>query len=175
VARLRGRLSTPRSKRLTSWEVGPEQVDGIHTASDQQIWSATVVNAGNIVTIVRLRGFVAMYQQVSSTAGTGFFGAHGIGLVSNEAVAVGATAVPGPLSEDDWDGWLWHSYFDVRAITGTIADGVNSASVVQRTVIDSKAMRKFDPAMTLIGVTEVVESNAGTLEVQGSSRMLIKV
>ena len=176
MARSRGFRSIPRSKRLTEWVPGPEDVDGNFTASTQALWSAGVQGMpGGPLTIIRTRGLFAAYLIATTTVGTGFFGAAGIGIVSNEAFAVGASAVPGPLSEDDWDGWLWHHHFDVRAITGTIADGVNAVSMVERIVIDSKAMRKWDSdSETLVGVTEVVESVAGTLEVQASTRLLIK-
>ena len=61
-------------------------------------------------------------------------------------------------------------------MTGTIADGVNAASVSHRFDIDSKAMRKWDGGdYTLVGVTEVTESVAGQIEVQVDTRVLIKL
>ncbi len=174
MARSRHGLSTPRSKRLTEWIVGPSSVDGNFTASSKALWSFGAFG-DRPVTIVRIRGHMAAYLLASTVVGTGFFGAFGIGLVSDEAFAAGAASVPGPLVSSDWDGWMWHSFFDVRSITATIADGVNAASVVARVEIDSKAMRCWDAeSMTLIGMTEVVESVAGTLETQAETRVLIK-
>ena len=174
MARFHASRSTQRSKRLTEWILGPSSVDGAFSASGKALWSFGAFG-DRPVTIVRIRGHMSLYMIASSTVGTGFFGALGIGLVSDEAFAAGVASIPGPLVSADWDGWIWHNFFDVRAITGTIADGANADSVVARIEIDSKAMRRWDAeSMTLVGVTEVVESIAGQLETQGDSRVLIK-
>ena len=82
--------------------------------------------------------------------------------------------MPTPFTEADWDGWLWHEFFDVRALTATIADGVNAFSAVSRVVIDSKAMRKgWDDKVTLVGVTEVVEGGTASMELHGNTRCLV--
>jgi len=78
------------------------------------------------------------------------------------------------LSDSNWDSWMWHSFFDVRSITGTIADGVNAAGVDQRVEIDSKAMRKWDPADIMVLMTEFVESGNATVKVNADSRILVK-
>ena len=111
----------------------------------------------------------------AAAAGDGFFGAVGLGKVSEQAAGVGVTAVPSPMDEENWDGWLWHSYFDIRAITATIADGVNAGIAYQRLVIDSKAMRKVDSADVIVGAISVVESGTATMEMNADSRQLIKV
>ena len=176
MGRSRGFHQTPRrnSSRPTSWGLGPAEVDGAFIASGKSLWSLATVS-DEPLTIVRTRGLFSVINQAAASIGTGFFGAFGIGVVSNEAFAAGVASVPGPLNDSDWEGWMVHSFFDCRTVTATIGDGANVFSTAQRIEIDSKAMRKFDQSETLIGVTEVVESGAGTLEMQADTRILTKI
>ena len=87
-----------------------------------------------------------MHLLTAAAAGDGFFGAVGIGIVTNQAFVAGVTSMPEPFDEVNWDGWMWHFFFDIRSVTATIGDGVNAASVSQLLTIDSKAMRKLEPA-----------------------------
>ena len=48
-----------------------------------------------------------MFLSAATSALDGFNGAFGIGLVTRQALAVGVSAVPTPLDEEDWDGWLY--------------------------------------------------------------------
>ena len=162
-------------KRLTTWSKGPDEVDRTTTGSGQVIWSLGLVPLQSGLTIVRIRGMMSLTLTVATAIGDGFVGASGICLVSDEATAIGATAVPGPISEADWDGWMWHQFWDVRAVTATIADGVNAHGASKVLEIDSKAMRKLPDGWTLIGVTEVVESGTASVEIQAKTRMLFKV
>jgi len=164
-----------RSRRTTAWGLGPQERDGNFSATGSALWSSGSQTTLGKVTIVRTRGIVHAVCNVADAAGAGFAGAHGIALVTTAAFDVGVTAVPTPITEQDWDGWLWHSFFDVRSVTATIADGVNGVSVNSLIEIDSKAMRKFDEDMTLVGVTEVVESTNAQLEVQADVRLLVKL
>ena len=163
-------------RRKTVWSVGPQEVDRNLTSSTAVLWSAGVVlAAAQEATIVRIRGLVSATLLASAATGDGFFGAYGIGIVTTAAFTAGIASVPTPLTEEDWDGWMWHTYFDIRAPTATIADGVNAVGAVNRTVIDSKAMRKFTGDMTLFGATEVVESGTSNVEIQGQTRVLFKL
>jgi len=127
------------------------------------------------LTIVRIRGIITVTLSTAAAAQDGFFGAFGFIMVTNEAFAIGITAVPTPLTDEDQEGWMWHQYFDVRTPTGTISDGVNAVGAVSRFDIDNKAMRKIPVGMTLAGVTEVVESGTAVIEMQGQTRMLVKL
>ena len=164
-------------KRKTAWGVGPQEVDRTLTSSTSVLWSAGIVlsSAAPEATIVRIRGIMTATLEVVGAIGDGFFGAIGMGLVTSAAFAAGVGSVPTPITEEDWDGWMFHSYFDVRAVTATIADGVNAVGVVARIPIDTKAMRIFREEMTLVGVTEVVESGAANVEMQGQTRVLLKL
>ena len=94
----------------------------------------------------------------------------GIAVVSDEAVAVGVSAIPTPIANAASDLWFLHRFLfgDESALT----DRTRSAT---RASIDSKAMRKVSEGQD---VAVVVESSAAvgggtTLDVAG--RMLIKV
>ena len=164
------------SRRKTSWGVGPQEVDGSASASAADLWSSGVILATeDEVTIVRIRGVIRAILGAAGAIGDGFFGAFGIGIATTAAFTAGVTSVPTPLTEEDWDGWMWHSYFDIRSVTATIADGVNAAAASVNVEIDSKAMRKFTGDMTLYGCTEVVESGTATIETQGQTRILVKL
>ena len=176
MARRRGFSSIPtRSARSTAWAVGPAEADGALSATGAEGWSSGVVTTLSKVTIVRIRGFVHSFLNSGDAIGSGFFGAWGIGLATSAAFSAGIASLPTPLTEEDWDGWIWHSYFDCRTVTATIADGVNGSAVSYLKEIDSKAMRKFDNDMTLFGATEVVESANAGLETQAQCRMLVKL
>ncbi len=96
-------------------------------------------------------------------------------MMTEDAFAVGATAALDPLTDANSDMWIWHSFFNVVAVSATIADGGNAVSGSVRQEIDSKAMRKgFDPERVMVGVTEVVEAGAASLQVVADTRQLLK-
>ena len=169
------RIISPRSRRATDWGFGIDFADQSITGSSK-VLSTTSLGIATPFTLIRMRGSFHMYLVGTAGAlGDGFNGAVGIGLVSNEAFGVGITAIPGPQSDANWDGWIWQSFFDIRQITATLSDGANAAAASVRLEVDSKAMRKWDPGMTLVGVCEVVESGSQNMDVQADSRVLLKV
>ncbi len=168
----RSRFHSTSARRSTSWSGSVEEVDGSLSSSATSLWSLAGIPSVEGLTIIRTRGVCGLTLLSATAAGDGFFGAIGIGITTDEAIAVGVTAVPGPITDDSWDGWLYHQYFDLRSTTATIADGTNISRVVIE--IDSKAMRKFPVGMTVFGSTEVVESGTATLEIQAATRMLFK-
>ena len=160
-----------RSKRLTAWSLGPIDTNGAVSTSTKQLWSSGF-QFSTSGTLVRVRGYLHVVLNSVSAIGAGFKGASGLGMVSVDAFTAGATAVPGPLSDLDWPGWLWHSFWDVRGVTATIADGVNAKTVSQYIEIDSKAMRKFHSGLILMGMHETTEQTTATAEYQADTRFL---
>ncbi len=167
----RGRAFPARGPRRTKkWGVGPENVDLTQSGTGAQGWSAGSILLGESqTTIIRIRGFQKITLLTATAAGDGFFGATGIGLVTNEAFAAGITALPSPLQTEDWDGWMFHSYWGVQA---AVAAGVDTFGTSFNLEIDSKAMRKHSEGYTLVGVNDVRELGTAVVEYQASTRIL---
>ena len=169
---------TTRTRRMTEWGDGPEARDESLSATGIGLWTTGItLITSDAVTIVRTRGLFSAFLRSTGAVGDGFFGAIGIGMVTLKAFIVGSTAIPGPLTEKGWDGWLYHSFIDVRSVTATIGDGVNSELVQVRHVIDSKAQRKWEAGsqVVLFGSYEVVESGASVVEFHADTRVLVKL
>ena len=167
-----------RTRRKTAWGVGPNSNTITITAPNSpKLWSNGVIllnDAEN--TIVRTRGVVHVILSASSLAHGGFSGAVAIGIGTSAAFGAGVASLPSAIAESDWDGWLWHSFFDVRTITATIADGSNAASVSHRFEVDSKAMRKLTDDMTVFGSIEMrTEAGVATAIMDADTRMLFKL
>ena len=169
-----GFVNRVRTRRQTDWGFGVDVLDqSVSTSS--KILGTTSLTVTEQQTIVRIRGLVHCYALApGGTVGDGMLGAMGIALVNSDAFAAGVASVPGPLTDAHWDAWMWHSWFDLRALSTTLADGANADTCHQRVVIDSKAMRKWDPAETLVLVLEHVRSGTMTMEYNGDSRILLK-
>jgi len=171
----RGSYPVRASQRRTGWEDGtgstsPSAISG-STAGFVGLALAALVDG---LTLVRTRGSINALLLTASAAGDGFQGAFGIGLATAAAVAVGILAVPTPITEQDWEGWLfWHTV-SVHAGDRTAGDS-NWNQATQRIEIDSKAMRKLGSDMALYAAFEVVEEGTATMEIWHDSRMLFKL
>jgi len=159
----------PVSKRLTAWDSGPRSDNGAGFSVSS---TGTVWNVGMVplipVTLVRIRGVITFFFDSVTAAADAWTVAVGIGLIATDAFTAGA--LPDPLADDLWEGWMWHHYLHMVVPAGTTA---NLAPV--RLEIDSKAMRKVDPGMTLFGITEAAEQNDGSTFIQyANTRILSK-
>ena len=165
-----------RPRRTTEWGFGPGgNTVQIFSASGEAILGSGI-SADEEVTIVRLRGLLSCYL-TTTVAGVneGFHGAVGIGICTEDAFGVGTTAMPDPLADLAWDGWMWHSFFDIHANTSTLSDGVNAVSASQRIEVDSKAMRRLMESDVLFAKVEVVEAGTASMGLFFESRVLIKL
>ena len=111
MAHARGltRRGTEPSRRRRSWAVGPGgTVVTAITASGSGFIGFGVSMVLEGLTIVRIRGEVLVTLDSVSGAGSSLVGAFGIGLATAEAFAAGIASVPTPVSDDDWNGWMWH-------------------------------------------------------------------
>ncbi|MBC8547982.1 hypothetical protein H8711_13815 [Clostridiaceae bacterium NSJ-31] len=104
-----------------------------------------------------------------------------MGITTAEAIAVGITAVPTPISDDQWDGWLYHRFFSLvspSVMNGGAAkdtDGVTGVSAAVRFEVDSKAMRKLPENMAVFVVFQVTEVGIATMQFHFNSRILLKL
>ena len=166
------------ARRPVHWVTGTQDSSAILTGTGKSLWTTPISGASGQAaeeTIVRTRGGGRILLLSAGSAGDGYQVGLGICIQTDQAIAAGAASVPGPITDLDWDGWLWHGIFFVQSATATFSDGVNAAGVSVHYVIDSKAMRKWDlGAEQVIGVTEVGEFGVATMEHHAISRMLLK-
>jgi len=151
VSHARGRDS---NRRQTLWIGGPAQTaKAALAASTSQLYG--VLNAAALAlrpfTVVRVQGSLfVLSDQV--TASEQPFGAVGISVVTDQASAIGITAVPTPMTDLGSDSFFLHRAFGVdfqSTAASTAAANVNGWEFETT----SKAMRKvpdgFDLAITI--------------------------
>ena len=111
-------------------------------------------------------------MNAAAAIGDGYSGAVGVGIVTLPAFTVGITVVPTPLTEVEWEGWLYHQFFDIRAGL----DVGLASHISQHWAVDSKAMRKFDDInLVLMSLIEVIEQGTSQIEIGFNTRMLVKL
>ena len=174
MAHSRGRFPARGPKRSMVWSEGPTStaVQSI-TAASKVIWSLGQTASGGI-TVVRIRGGFSCWLQVVGALGDGFTNvAVGIGIVSADAFAVGQSAMPGPITDPEWD-WMYVNYFG--AITGASTTEVFEGNAFRNLVVDTKAMRKIQSNQTIFAMVETeVLIGAATLTFSGRTRILSKL
>ncbi len=153
----------------TEWEaltnVGNTTVAG---ATKVIVGSFTV--SGPPVTIRRTLGLLNVSSdQVAATEEYG--ASFGIAVVSDQAVAIGVTAVPTPVTDHGSDLW-----FVLEDMAGAVVfgDATGRFEVGHERVLDSKAMRKVDIGQYLVGVLET-SSFQPSCDLYKSFRMLVKL
>ena len=168
--------SRQSQRRLTAWGIGPNATGLSLSSTSSQLWTNGVVLAvEERATIVRIRGVVHALEVNQDSVHAGFAGAIGIGLVNSQAFAAGIAAVPSPITEIDWPGWMYYQMFDIRAVTATESDGANAQSIEFNAQIDSKSMRKWGPEETMFGAIEVVEIGVAQMNFDADTRVLVKL
>jgi len=182
----RSRFQRTSVRHRSSWEVGPETSGG---GAIQSVTSSMASLAGTAVqatedgqTLIRTRGELLLFLDTAVTALDGFHGAFGIAKATSAAVLAGAASVPTPITEEAWDGWLYHRYISLFS-AGPIAVAtaaqealqVNNVCAALRIEVDSKAMRKQDVNEAFYAAVEFVEVGAATLRWAFNSRMLLKL
>ena len=166
------RGSPPRRAVVWGEGTGSSVVTTISTSAKTFLGSS--VTFGEKTTIIRQRGMLTAILRTTNGAGAGFHCGLGVGVISADALAVGVTAVPGPLTDMGWP-WLIHRIFDVNSVTATVADGANAVGCFLRLEIDSKAMRKVGPNEAIVAVLESVESGTEVMDVLFDTRLLLKL
>ncbi len=96
--------------------------------------------------------------------------AFGFAVVSDQAAAIGVTAVPTPVTDMGSDLWLLYKYC---LGSGNVA-GTLSGQQGFTYSVDSKAMRKVDIGQDLVGVAELDAVGSG-LSLTVAGRMLVKL
>ncbi len=106
-----------------------------------------------------------------TTALEDYSGAIGVEVVSDQAVAVGVTAVPTPVGQSSSDVWIAFEWFMGKFV---FVSGVGFEDGNSERVLESKAMRKVQEGEQLITVVESSALSTGfTLQV--AQRILVKL
>ena len=167
------RVGNRSTRRLTSWEAGVGGGAPItESATVTRFLGSALAFSQDGLTLVRTRGLFSANLTAASAAANGYHGAVGIGLATAAAVAVGITAVPTPITEQGWDGWIWWS--PIFAYSGR-ADEVEGGSGTNSLVIDTKGMRKIKEEDSLYAAIEITEVGAASLFISLDCRMLFKL
>ena len=98
-------------------------------------------------------------------------GGFGVAVVSDQAVGIGVTAIPTPLTDLGSDLWLAHQVL----LGNFIGTGNSDTESANRYVVDSKAMRKVNGDQDVVIVTEMNSALASGLTIFGAGRMLFKL
>jgi len=178
------RLSRPfrtHPRRKTAWE----ETLGSGSALQSPISSTSIVLAQGFaftaeeLTIARTRGRLSLFLDTATALG-GFVGAFGIAVVSSPAFAAGGGSVPTPVTEANWDGWMFWTPIQLvsaDAIAGAgvslAGNQVNSVSAALNIEIDSKAMRKVGNNMTVMAALQVTELGTATMQWLINARQLV--
>ena len=130
------------------------------TAAGSSVYALGGQSTIDGLTLTRVRGlFVARVSSVAAVTDR-MYGAVGIAQFTENAWGAGIGSMETPWSDADWDGWLWHSFFDV----GTEAGGAGGTIQIP---IDSKAMRR-SPEGEVIGAVLQVALETGTVQLETS-------
>ena len=183
------RGSTPISsrsrapRRKTSWIFGPgdETITAVSTSSSVILGAGLSVGADGL-TLVRTRGELMLWLTAATALNNGFLGAFGIGVVTDPAFVAGIGSLPTPITEMDWDGWLYHRFINVISaetiLGGAVTDEagqVHPVTAGQRIEVDSKAMRKIGVEEIVFAAIEVAEIGTAVMSVAFNSRLLVKL
>ncbi len=159
--------------RRTDWAVGPRGIISASAASVNLFPTAISANSDG-TTLIRIRGDLNVFLPAAAASLDGFRVGFGICRVTDKAVAVGSTAVPGPLTEKDWDGWIFYQLASIKNVGGAVGGSVGSDSL--RITIDSKSMRKWSINDSIVGVMETAsEVGTATIQAELDTRCLFKL
>jgi ribosomal protein S18 acetylase RimI-like enzyme len=96
----------------------------------------------------------------------------GLAVVSDQASAIGVTAVPTPDTDRGSD--LWFVFAEIMGTVGFVT-GIGVAPEFSKNLgVDSKAMRKVEEGQDIVVVQEATAISAGVFT-QVAGRMLIKL
>ncbi len=162
-------------KRETLWIGGaPFQQALVATTT---VALVTSLNAAALAmrpfTIVRTRGqiFVRSDQNTSSED---YGASYGQAVVSEQASAIGVTAVPTPTTDNASDLWFVFE-FVIGSIRAATSVGIEEGGWSR--IIDSKAMRKVEDGQDVVEVVEGPGAGIGAngSQIAGFTRFLVKL
>ena len=121
-------------------------------------------------TIIRMRGTISCFSdQVAASENMEI--AYGAAVVSDQAVAIGVTAVPTPFTDSDSDLWFMYETILTRFI---LLSSVGFDHMLPERIVDSKGMRKVEQGQDLVLVQESGSGSSGVI-LNSYIRTLVKL
>ncbi len=159
-------------RRKTAWiSFGPNLflIPGVSTALLNFTLNAAAL-ALRPFTIVRTRGSL-FYRSDQVAASESYGGGFGIAVVSDQAAAIGITAIPTPVTD-----FPSEKFFVIEQMNGRIdvATSVGIDDTGRERLLDSKAMRKVDISEDIV-VTMETASFHTSLQMVQAFRILVKL
>ncbi len=152
--RVRRNFGVARQRSATNWSRDCDTGSILIAAAQKAFVIVGILeNPGISETIRRTRGILAISSD-QAAAVEEQVGAFGAMVVNDVAIGVGATAIPGPCTEQDDDGWFVWLPFAQRSIATA-----NSNIQTVEYLFDSKAMRKVEQGF---GIAFMVENSSAT-------------
>ncbi len=160
-------------RRETLWFAGAYASTGLAAASTATL--ITSLNAAALAlrpfTVVRTRGLL-LIESDQEAGDERQVAAYGECVVSDQAVAIGVTAVPTPATDNGSDLWFVHqSMFNAFRFGTAVAFQASAGTHYE---IDSKAMRKVEDGSDIVSVVETASTSDG-VAIQSFTRLLIKL
>jgi len=121
------------------------------------------------ITMLRLRGSLLVVATPNAAADNDY-AAFGVIVVSDQALAVGGTSIPGPIANPEAP-WVWHQYVPLMDVVSTAADAA-SIGLNHVVEIDSKAMRKVGPNDSIVLIGELATGEMADVAAIGAIRLL---
>jgi len=180
-------IRTGTTRRQTSWAGGPKSntnggLGSAFASSATRVGAVVSTALQDGLTLVRLRGELVFWLTSATATNQGYHGAIGVGNFTDAAIAVGVTALPAPLDEEGWDGWLYHRYFSCMSTGPIVAAAVStepglasSVNAAIRLEVDSKAMRKTPLDTSLLVSVQMVLVGTAAASWTFNSRTLDKL
>ena len=159
-------------RRASDWAASADDTGITALAASAAVLDQTLAASqllGGAGTIVRTRG--SIWVSTDQTANTEApFGAIGFAVVTDQAAAIGVTAVPTPITDEVSDQFFVYESF----LSGIlVSSDISIMNPWMEYKFDSKAMRKVEASQTIIVTVENASSSAG-LQYVVKFRMLIK-
>ena len=175
----RARVPVRSPRRKSSWANGPgqEAVQAQGSSGGKFLFNLGQTSLGDGQTVIRIRGVLTQWLVSAASAQDGFTGAFGIGTCTAQAFAAGAASCPGPITERDWDGWMYWHAFSLKA-NNVMAAGNNVQAPREgfmSLIVDTKAMRKTEENITVFAAAEYVEVGTAVVARHFDSRMLFLI
>ena len=163
-----------RNVRETRWLNLTESSTTLPAANSGVITNVTGASilALRPFTVIRSRGILHV-ETDQSAASEVYSVAWGAAVVSDQAVAVGITAVPTPFIDAVSDLWFIYEQVVGSFVLGDATGFVDSAGVLKP--YDSRAMRKVEEGAQMVFVAENGSVTANGCVIRVNGRVLIKL